>query len=177
MIETERLALRRWRLKDLEGLARIHGDPEVAYWLGGSAFAAVRAGAIERIEAHFEAHGFGEWAVERKEDGVLLGLAGLRNTTFPGPVGMPAVEIGWRLARPAWGQGYASEAARAVLRDGFERVGLREVMSWTAEANLRSRAVMSRIGLERRPDLDFDHPQLDGAHPLRRHVVYTLRRP
>ena len=175
MIETARLVLRRWRKEDLGLLESIHADPEVAYWLGGPIFAALRANAIERIEAHFEAHGFGEWAIQRKDDRALIGLAGLRRTTLPKSPEMGTVEIGWRLARWAWGQGYAAEAAHAALRDGFERIGLEEVMSWTAEMNRRSRGVMRRIGLKRRPRLDFDHPELEEDHPLRRHVVYGAR--
>jgi RimJ/RimL family protein N-acetyltransferase len=177
VITTPRLVLRRWRAEDFEPLERIHADPEVAYWLGGPVFAALRATAIERIEAHFNEHGFGEWAIERTEDGELIGLAGLRRTAFPGPEMTPTVEIGWRLARPAWGQGYAAEAAAAALRDGFERAGMDEVMSWTASCNVRSQAVMRRIGLERRPELDFDHPKLNEGDPLRPHVVYGIGRP
>ena len=90
----------------------------------------------------------------------------------PAPAG---VEIGWRLARHAWGSGYASEAAAAVLKDGLERVGLSEILSFTARSNVRSQAVMRRIGLKRRPDLDFDHPGLAADHPLRPHIVWSTR--
>jgi ribosomal-protein-alanine N-acetyltransferase len=89
----------------------------------------------------------------------------------------PAVEVGWRLAREAWGHGYATEAARAALDDGFSRVGLAEIVSFTAVSNRRSRAVMERLGLVRDPARDFDHPKLAADHPLRRHVVYAALRP
>jgi RimJ/RimL family protein N-acetyltransferase len=90
---------------------------------------------------------------------------------------MTSVEIGWRLARPVWGSGYATEAAAAILKDGLERVGLAEIVSFTARGNVRSQAVMERIGLHRRPDLDFDHPKLAAEHPLRPHIVWSTRAP
>jgi RimJ/RimL family protein N-acetyltransferase len=88
----------------------------------------------------------------------------------------PCVEIGWRLAHDLWGQGYATEAARAVVRDGFERLGLAEILSWTVPANLRSRRVMEKIGKRRSPEDDFDHPRLPEGHALCRHVLYRLGR-
>ena len=87
------------------------------------------------------------------------------------------MEIGWRLAREAWGHGYASEAARALLKEGFERLNLPEIVAYTAESNLRSRAVMERVGMRRDVSRDFDHPALAKDHPLRRHVVYAATRP
>ena len=90
---------------------------------------------------------------------------------------MPAVEVGWRLAGPAWGRGYATEAARAALEFGFDRAGLEEIVSFTSAGNRRSRAVMERIGMSHDPDDDFDHPGIEPGHPLRRHVLYRVRAP
>jgi RimJ/RimL family protein N-acetyltransferase len=87
----------------------------------------------------------------------------------------PGVEIGWRFARHAWGSGYASEAARAALAFGFERLGPPEIVAFTATGNLRSQAVMDRIGMARREDLDFDHPALPRGHVLERHVVWVAQ--
>lgn len=120
--------------------------------------------------------GYGVLAIERRDDQAFLGLVALApvRAAPPAPAG---VEIGWRLARTAWGHGYASEAAAAVLRDGRDRVGLPEIVAFTARTNLRSQAVMSRVGLHRRADLDFDHPALAAGHRLRPHLVWSTRPP
>jgi RimJ/RimL family protein N-acetyltransferase len=176
VIETPRLVLRRWREEDRGPLAALHADPEVMDWLGGVKSRAESDGYLDRYEAHIEAHGFGIWAVTRREDGVLLGVAGLR-WAEPGLPPAPCVEAAWRFARLAWGQGYASEAAGAALRDGFRRHGLREALAWTAPSNLRSQAVMARIGMARDPSRDFEHPALPEGHPLRPHLVFAARAP
>jgi ribosomal-protein-alanine N-acetyltransferase len=130
-------------------------------------------GLVERIEAGFEANGFGLWALEVRDTGEFIGFTGLAVPEFEADF-TPAVEIGWRLARSAWGRGYATEAARAVLRFGFEEAELTEVVSFTAPANHRSRAVMERIGMSHDPRGDFDHPGLPAGHPLRPHVLYRI---
>lgn len=131
---------------------------------------------IEAIEAGFEVNGFGLWALELKESGEFIGFAGLSVPSFEAPF-TPAVEVGWRLARSAWGQGYATEAGRAALVFGFEEAGLGEIVSFTTVANIRSRAVMERLDMSHDPTDDFDHPRLPAGHPQRRHVLYRLRRP
>lgn len=131
---------------------------------------------IERIEAGFEANGYGLWALELRASGELLGFTGLAMTTFDAPF-TPAVEIGWRLARTAWGKGYATEAAQAALGFGFEEVGLSEIVSFTTVANARSRAVMDRIGMSHDAAEDFDHPGIPAGHPQRRHVLYRIAAP
>ena len=172
MIQTERLILRRWREEDRAPFVALHEDPEVAYWLGGPKFVARMGEAIDRYNAQIDAHGFGKFAVERREDGVLLGAVGV-SPVFPG---LPIVgfEIGWRLAKSAWGHGYASEAAKAALAGAFAQ-DLVEIISFTTEANLRSQAVMDRIGMVRDPGRDWDHPALEEGDPLRRHLVWSLR--
>lgn len=176
MIETERLVLRRWRAEDVAPLAAIHADPAVMRWLGGRLLDRAETEAyLATVERHFEAHGFGFWAVERRADGALLGFSGLRVFDFDGhPMGS-CVEIGWRQGLAHWGQGYATEAARAALEDGFVRAGLDEILAWTARTNLRSQAVMARIGMTRRPERDFDHPLVAEGDPLRPHVVFAAR--
>ena len=175
MIETERLILRRWLDRDREPYAAMSADPDVMDWLGGNLMTRAQCDAqIDRLQSEFDLLGYGCLVVERKDDGAFLGfvaLAAIRHEP-PAPAG---VEIGWRLARHAWGSGYASEAAAAVLKDGLERVGLSEILSFTARSNVRSQAVMRRIGLKRRPDLDFDHPGLAADHPLRPHIVWSTR--
>jgi RimJ/RimL family protein N-acetyltransferase len=178
VIETARLTLRRFREDDLDALASTLGDPRVGDWLGGVRSRAQCAANIETWNAELDHAGFGRLAVERKADQLVIGAAGLHrlDPAFDAtPVG-GAVEIGWHLDAAAWGQGYASEAARAVTRDGLERVGLTEIVAFTAESNLRSQAVMVRLGYERQAHRDFDHPRLAPDHPLLRHVVYAVQR-
>lgn len=128
---------------------------------------------IDQMEAHFDERGFGLWALAIADTGQFIGFTGLSTPRFPGHF-MPAIEIGWRLARSAWGFGYASEAAHCALRFGFEEADLPEIVSFTAIGNVRSQAVMSRIGMTRDPADDFDHPLVPEGSRLRRHVLYRL---
>lgn len=176
MLETERLILRRWRSGDREAWAAMNADPQVMRHYEKPLTAAESNARIERLERHIDDHGFGEYAVERRADGVLLGMVGLATLDAPNPLA-PGVEVGWRLARHAWGQGYATEAARAAMDDGFARIGLDRIVTFTARPNLPSQAVMARLGMTRRPDLDFDHPALPPGHVLRPHLVWSRDRP
>jgi RimJ/RimL family protein N-acetyltransferase len=174
-LRTKRLLLRRWRANDLEPFAALNGDPEVMEYLPGTLSTAQSDALIERIEAGFQVNGHGLWAVEMPEEASFIGFVGLSRVDFD-VFFAPAVEVGWRLARAFWGRGLASEAARAALAFGFEQCGLAEVVSFTAAGNVRSRAVMERLGMRRDPREDFDHPQLAVGDPLRRHVLYRLER-
>ncbi len=171
MITTERLVLRQWRDEDREPYSAMMADPEVGYWLGGTQSTDSAMASIDRRTAHIAAHGFGFLAVERLSDRAFIGCAGLATLNDDAPLA-PGVEIGWRFAKRAWGFGYASEAAQAVLADGFSRIGLAEIVAFTAQSNARSRAVMERIGMRRDEGRGFDHPALAADHPLLRHVVY-----
>src|SRR5258705_13271542 len=122
---------------------------------------------VDRVEAHFDDHGYGLFAVEVAGTGEFVGFTGLSTPRFPAPF-MPAVEIGWRLARTAWGYGYASEAATRVLAFAFEEVGLREVVSFTATGNLRSQAVMVPHGGTPDPAARLVQPPPPAGHRLRR---------
>jgi ribosomal-protein-alanine N-acetyltransferase len=130
---------------------------------------------VGRIETAFEVNGFGLWAVEVFGGPAFIGFVGLAVPRFEAHF-TPAVEVGWRLAREHWGRGYATEAARAALDFGFGSAGLDEIVSFTVPANTRSRAVMERLGMTHDPSDDFDHPQIAPGHPLRRHVLYRLKR-
>lgn len=130
---------------------------------------------IARIEKHFEDRGFGLWALERRGDGAFLGFTGMTKVQFSSPI-QGQVEIGWRLARELWGQGFATEAARACLWYGFEVLGLGQIVSMTVQSNRRSWTVMERLGMARASELDFSHPNLPPEHPLRRHIVYRMKR-
>ena len=172
---TDRLVLRGFEDRDRAAHAAMNADPEVMRHFPAPLDAAASDAVFERIGAHWVEHGFGLWAVERRDDGAFLGFTGLTRPSFEASF-TPAVEVGWRLARAAWGHGYATEAARAALRFGFEAIGLEEIVSFTVPANERSRRVMERIGMTRDPGDDFDHPRLPEGHQLRRHVLYRLRR-
>ena len=175
MIITDRLVLRRWTDADRPAFAAINGDPRVHDWLGGPITAEATDTMVDRINAGIDAQGFGLWAAEQRADGRLAGMIGLSRVAAGDlPVG-PCVEIGWRLHPDLWGQGLASEGARAALDWGFGPGTLTEIVAFTAETNLASQAVMRRIGMLPDPALDFDHPRLAQDHPLRRHVVWTVR--
>lgn len=174
-IRTERLVLRRWTDNDRAGFAALNADPEVMEHLPGVLTAQESDQLMQTIELHFEEFGFGLWAVETLWAPRLVGFAGLAVPTFRTHF-TPAVEIGWRFARAEWGNGFATEAARAALEFGFDQAGLDEILSWTVAANERSQGVMIRLGMTRAPELDFDHPRLGDDDRLRRHVVYRITR-
>ena len=132
--------------------------------------------AAARIRTELAERGFGLWAVEAPGAAPFVGFTGLSAPRFEARF-TPCVELGWRLARAHWGRGYAPEAARAAPAFGFERLGLREVVSFTATGNARSRRVMEKLGMTRDPADDFEHPSLPPGHPLRRHVLYRIRPP
>jgi len=174
-IQTERLTLRSFAEADRAPFAAMNADPEVMRHFREPLDRATSDGLIDRIIDAWEVDNLGLWAVERRLDGAFLGFVGLSVPTFEAHF-TPAVEVGWRLARDAWGHGYATEAARAALAHGFETLGLEEIVSFTTVDNLRSRRVMERLGMTRDPADDFDHPGLPAGHQLRRHVLYRLRR-
>jgi ribosomal-protein-alanine N-acetyltransferase len=174
-LTTERLLLREWREEDLEPFARLNADPRVMEFFPGALSRDESDALVHRIALHWAQDGVGQWAVERREDGAFLGFTGLSVPAWEAAF-TPAVEVGWRLAVEAWGQGYATEAARAALAFGFEERGLEEILSWTVPANVRSRAVMERLGMTRDPADDFDHPNIAPDSPLSRHVLYRLSR-
>jgi RimJ/RimL family protein N-acetyltransferase len=172
-LRTERLVLRRWRESDREPFAEMNADPEVMEHFPALMTARESGVMIDRIEAFFDRRGFGLWALEVIETGEFIGFTGLSVPAFEAHF-TPAVEVGWRLARSAWGRGYATEAARRALAFGFADAGLAEVVSFTAPVNVRSQAVMERIGMTHDPVDDFDHPRLDESSPLRRHVLWRI---
>lgn len=176
MIETERLVLRQWRDADRDPWAAMNADAEVMEFFPSTLTREQADGFVDHVAAHIDRHGWGLFATEVRASGDFIGFVGLAPASFEAHF-TPAVEIGWRLTRAAWGSGYATEAARAVLDMGFRELGLDEIVSFTAVDNLPSRAVMQRIGLRHDPADDFDHPKLAPGHRLRRHVLYRLENP
>ncbi|MGW5780085.1 GNAT family N-acetyltransferase [Streptomyces sp. NPDC003863] len=168
-LRTDRLLLRRWRESDLEPWAAMNADPEIREYLGDLLTREESDATVAAMESDFEKRGFGWWALEARATGAFLGRAGLdvigEDMPFSG------VDVGWRLTRSAWGNGYATEAARACLAFGFEVLGLPEVLASTTVDNLRSQAVMRRIGMTRNPADDFEDPSVPEG-PLRRCVLY-----
>lgn len=168
-----RLRMRRWRDSDREPLAAINCDPLVMEHFPAPLTREQSDGLIADIESHFERHGYGLWALEELASGELIGFTGLEVVSFQARF-TPAVEIGWRLARSAWGCGYASEAALTALGAGFDRAGLDQIVSFTALVNERSQAVMQRIGMSHDRSDDFEHPSVPPLHSLSRHVLYRV---
>ena len=175
MIETSRLLLRNWKKGDREAFAHMNSDPKVMEFMPGRLSSAESDLLADRIEDHFRRHGFGLYAAELRQEGQFIGFIGLSVPAFEAHF-TPCVEIGWRLAADYWGRGLATEGAKAVVEHAFGVLGLESLVSFTVPANVRSIRVMEKIGMIRDPSEDFDHPNLPEGHPLRRHVLYRLRR-
>jgi len=172
IIETERLILRRWREDDRPAFHAICADPQVMDWLGGVLTPEEADQRLARVEETFDRLGYGRFCVERRVDGRVLGWCGVMPAHESQPIaGTP--EIGWRLIPEAWGQGYATEAAAAVLADAFHRLGLPEVWAYTSPHNLKSQAVMTRLGLTRQEGLDFENPNAAADDPFRPASVWV----
>ena len=173
-LDTPRLRLLPWDERHIPPFAALNADPEVMRHFPSTQSEEHTRAQVDLWRAQFDERGWSNWAVELRATGEFIGFVGLTIPRRPLPFS-PCVEIGWRLARRFWGQGYASEAARASLGAGFGPLGLDEIVSFTALGNLRSRAVMERIGL-RDTGRDFDHPALPEDSPLRRHCLYAITR-
>jgi|SRR6478735_3047702 len=173
VLRSARLELRRLTAGDFDLVHELSSDPRVMAPLGGMLSEAQTRAWLERQLAHFEQHGYGRYLVSHGSE--IVGLVGLSRTDFERGI-VPGVEIAWRLAFPYWGRGFASEAARLAIDEGFTRFDLSEVVAITSQDNVRSRAVMERLGMSFSPHETFDHPLLAAGDPLRRHVVYRLRR-
>jgi len=175
IIETKRLVLRRWRDADREPFAELNGDPETLVFFPSTLTRAESDAFVDRIEARFEDHGYGLWALEVRQTGEFIGFTGFAPMPENVPGGPDGTEIGWRLARTAWHHGYATEAARGALDVAFAGVGLPEVWSFTSVLNTPSRAVMRRIGMTE--VARFEHPRVPDGSPIKPHVMYHLARP
>lgn len=175
VLKTDRLLLRRWRDTDREPFARLNADPRVMEFMPGALTPDESDGFLARIESHFEQYGFGLFAAELLRDQAFIGFMGLSVPTFHAHF-TPCVEIGWRVVADHWGQGLATEGGQEIIRYAFRVLGLEALVSFTAALNLRSQRVMEKLGMTHDPAEDFDHPRLPEGHPLRRHVLYRLRR-
>jgi RimJ/RimL family protein N-acetyltransferase len=172
-IRTERLVMRGWRESDLAPWAAMNADPEVRRYLGPLLTFEQASASVLSFQDDLDRYGFGFWALEVRASGEFIGFTGLHTVDEDMP--FSGVELGWRLARPAWGHGYATEAALAAAGYGFGVMGLPEIVAVTTAGNLRSQAVMRRVGMTSDPAEDFDDPDVDQG-PLRRYVVYRKPR-
>lgn len=168
-LNTDRLRLRAWQESDREPFAVLNADPGVMEHFPACLSRAESDDLVDRIEAHWQQWGFGLWAVEQKSDRAFIGFIGLKTVPFEADF-TPAVEIAWRLAQPYWGQGFASEGAKATLQFGFEQLQLDTIVSFTAVCNQRSQRLMQRLGLQQVGT--FEHPALPEGDRLRTHVLY-----
>ena len=175
VLRTRRLTMRPFQEEDREPFAAINADPEVMQHFLASLSREEGGRFLDRINSGFAALGFGLWAPVSAPEGQLLGFTGLSVPGFRARF-TPALEIGWRLRRSAWGKGLATKAARAALDFGFGSGGLEEVVSFTSSSNARSQAVMRRLGMPHEPRDDFQHPLVPPGRPLAPHVLFRISR-
>lgn len=178
MLHTPRLFLRRWEPRDRAPFAALNADPEVMRHFPATLDAAASDAMIARLDESWANEGIGFAVAERRSDGAFLGMIGLSRMRMPeiGPPHDGALEVGWRLARPFWGHGYATEAALAWIDYGFRELCEPEIVSITVPENIASQAVMRRLGMRPDPARSFEHPRIPEGHPLRPHVLYHLSR-
>lgn len=172
--KTQRLGLRQWRPEDREPFAALNADPKVMEYFPALLDRAASDAMADRCQSLIAERGWGLWAVEKRNTGQFIGFVGLHVPITELPFS-PCVEIGWRLASEYWGNGFATEAANASLRVGFELLGISEIVSFTSIRNSRSRAVMEKLGM-REAGETFDHPHISIGSLLRQHCLYRLSR-
>lgn len=175
-VATPRLILRQWQESDAEPFAAMVADPQVMEFFPSTMTREKSDEMRTRCRDMLTERGWGIWAVELRETGGFIGFVGLHTPGYDLPF-TPCVEIAWRLKRDAWGKGYCTEAARAVLDAGFNQLGLKEIVAYTALPNVRSEAVMKKLGMVCSPKENFMHPMLEEGHWLREHCLYRLPRP
>lgn len=174
-LETERLLLRHWKKSDLPLFAALNADPRVMEHFPKALSKQESDELAGKFEEELQEKKYGLWALEIKASSRFIGFAGLHAPDFSAHF-TPCIEIGWRLAYDAWGQGYAIEAASKVLEYAFSVLGLEEVVSFTAAVNFRSIKLMRKLGMFHDKEDDFFHPKLPKGHPLGPHVLYRMRK-
>jgi RimJ/RimL family protein N-acetyltransferase len=177
LIITERLILRPWKEEDFLPYAEMNADPRVREFFPSLLMREESDSEVRRFQATYDRDGFCIFAAELIATRQFAGFIGLQTMNFVVPsLSQPAVEIGWRLSTKHWGKGLATEGARGVVRHAFATLQLRELVAITVPTNLRSRHVMEKIGMKHLPELDFDHPRIPVGHPMRSHVLYSLKK-
>ena len=171
VISTERLCLRKWLESDSKPFIKMNSDPDVMEYFPQLSTEAETVAMMKRISIAFEKNGFGLWAVENKITNEFLGFTGFMIPQFDSFF-TPCIEIGWRFKKESWGQGFATEAAKACLNYGFDNLGFSKIVSFTSSINLKSEKVMQRIGMSY--VADFDHPKIEKESRLCRHFLYEV---
>ncbi|MCP4342668.1 MAG: GNAT family N-acetyltransferase [Desulfobulbaceae bacterium] len=171
-LETDRLLLRQWKNQDLSAFAKLTADSEVMEYFPSTLSSEESNAMAQKCKSLISERGWGVWASELKESGDFIGFVGIHKPKATLPFS-PCVEIGWRLLREHWGNGYATEAAAEALRFSFESLGLNEVVSFTTVSNYRSRSVMEHLGLSN-TNQNFEHPDIPDGHQLSEHVLYKI---
>jgi RimJ/RimL family protein N-acetyltransferase len=172
---TDRLILRSWQESDLAPFAALNADPRVMEFFPNVLTREESDFFAAKISQRIDENGFGLWAVEVRGGAPFIGFVGLSQPRFETSF-TPCIEVGWRLAYDHWGRGYATDAATAALNDGFHRLKVAEILSFTSQQNQRSQRVMKKLGMVHALTDDFDHPEIPAGHPLRPHVLYRLSR-
>ena len=175
ILETDRLILRTWSDDDLQPMLAINQDPKVMEYFPGLQDLETTKNFITKVNDHFNKYGYSLYACERKDTNEFIGFIGLLIADFKAHF-TPAIEIGWRLSSKHWGQGFATEGAKAALDYAFRELKISEIVSFTTAGNAKSIRVMEKIGLQHNVNDAFDHPKLDDTSPLKRHVLYRLSR-
>jgi RimJ/RimL family protein N-acetyltransferase len=173
VIITERLGLRRWKDEDIIPFAAMNNDAEVMRYFPSTLSYDETIGMVKRIRSHFDKHGFGLFAIDELSTKTFIGYTGFMMPSFTSYF-TPCIEIGWRLQRPSWNKGYATEAAKACLHYGFETLSFDTIFSFTSVLNTRSINVMERIGMKKNGE--FNHPNIEASHSLCRHVLYVTEK-
>lgn len=172
-LETPRVLLRAWQESDLAPWTALNADSENLKYFPRTYSPEESLASYVRLRDLLANNDLGLWAAEERSSGEFMGFVGLAKQEIPGVAFMPCHEIGWRLDKKFWGHGYATEAAKVVLDYGLSEGGLKEIYSYTALQNIPSINVMKKIGLRQRPELDFAHPRIEDASPVKWHVVYS----
>lgn len=170
-LRTKRLSLRQWKDSDLAPWVAMNADVDVRKYFSSVQTTEEAIREASRIRAGISQRGWGAWAVEQPGNHQFIGFVGLLVTGFEASF-TPCVEIGWRLSKAAWGQGFATEAAAAALSFAFTHLHLEEVVAITTPSNTPSQNVMKKIGMNHDPAGDFNHPRIPSGHPMQRHVLY-----
>ena len=171
MLSTERLILRRWLNSDTQPFIEMNKDAEVMKYFPKTLTDGESLEMLERINLHFEKNNFGLFAVENKSTKQFIGFTGFAIPTFD-TFFTPCVEIGWRYKKEAWGHGFATEAANACLKYGFNNLGFDKIVSFTSSLNKNSENVMKKIGMTYLAD--FNHPKIKAGHILCKHILYEI---
>ncbi len=174
-LTTKRLLLRPWKGSDREPFQQMNQDPQVMEFFPALLSHEQSDTLMKNIQRELIEKPYGFWAVELKNQIPFMGFVGLHEPTFEAAF-TPCIEIGWRLSSQHWGKGYAYEAAQKILDYAFNDLGLEEIVSFTAKINKRSIKLMKKLGMQTNPNEDFDHPKVKEGNPLKRHVLYRLKK-